>query len=185
RGITAVALASRFWGLGCPKIFHEVATRLIEWEGQALLEILPARIPDLYLGEPLLVVVKSESLDGEVLIQGDRDGTVWRHRVDWPSKTTQEGLHKLWARQQIKALMSSTVDGESVEVRRQQVLQLALRHQLVSAYTSLIAVERQPVRPLSAPLKGGPIPLNLPVGWDAIMSLVLCRRRRPMGHCHC
>ncbi|MCU7916202.1 MAG: hypothetical protein KZQ65_09995, partial [Candidatus Thiodiazotropha sp. (ex Gloverina cf. vestifex)] len=29
RGITAVALASRFWGLGCPKIFHEVATRLL------------------------------------------------------------------------------------------------------------------------------------------------------------
>jgi REP element-mobilizing transposase RayT len=24
----AVALASRFWGLGCPKIFHEVATHL-------------------------------------------------------------------------------------------------------------------------------------------------------------
>ncbi|MCU7827570.1 MAG: marine proteobacterial sortase target protein [Candidatus Thiodiazotropha sp. (ex Myrtea sp. 'scaly one' KF741663)] len=139
----------------------------IEWEGQAPLEILPARIPDLYLGEPLLVVVKSESLDGEMLIQGDRDGTVWRHRVDWPSKKTHEGLHKLWARQQIKSLMSSTVGGESVEVRRQQVLQLALRHQLVSAYTSLIAVERQPVRPLSAPLKGGPVPLNLPVGWDA------------------
>ncbi|MCU7808335.1 MAG: VWA domain-containing protein [Candidatus Thiodiazotropha sp. (ex Semelilucina semeliformis)] len=139
----------------------------IEWEGQAPLEILPARIPDLYLSEPLLVVVKSESLDGEMLIQGDRDGTVWRHRVDWPSKKTHEGLHKLWARQQIKSLMSSTVGGESVEVRRQQVLQLALRHQLVSAYTSLIAVEQQPVRPLSAPLKGGPIPLNLPVGWDA------------------
>ncbi|PUE05156.1 MAG: type I secretion system permease/ATPase [Candidatus Sedimenticola endophacoides] len=27
--VTAVALASRFWGLGCPKIFHEVATLLI------------------------------------------------------------------------------------------------------------------------------------------------------------
>ncbi|PUD98531.1 MAG: hypothetical protein C3L24_12665, partial [Candidatus Sedimenticola endophacoides] len=26
--VTAVALASRFWGLGCPKIFHEVATLL-------------------------------------------------------------------------------------------------------------------------------------------------------------
>ena len=26
--IMAVALASRFWGLGCPKIYHEVATRL-------------------------------------------------------------------------------------------------------------------------------------------------------------
>ena len=28
QGITAVALASRFWGLGCPRIFHEVATHL-------------------------------------------------------------------------------------------------------------------------------------------------------------
>ncbi|MEW7982198.1 MAG: hypothetical protein AB2812_05200, partial [Candidatus Sedimenticola endophacoides] len=27
--VTAVALASRFWGLGCPKIFHEVATHLL------------------------------------------------------------------------------------------------------------------------------------------------------------
>ncbi|MEW7976817.1 MAG: hypothetical protein AB2814_05070, partial [Candidatus Sedimenticola endophacoides] len=28
--VTAVALASRFWGLGCPKIFHEVATLLAD-----------------------------------------------------------------------------------------------------------------------------------------------------------
>ncbi|WP_419630706.1 hypothetical protein, partial [Thiolapillus sp.] len=27
--IMAVALASRFWRLGCPKIYHEVATRLL------------------------------------------------------------------------------------------------------------------------------------------------------------
>ncbi|WP_419653704.1 hypothetical protein [Thiolapillus sp.] len=26
--IMVVALASRFWRLGCPKIYHEVATRL-------------------------------------------------------------------------------------------------------------------------------------------------------------
>ncbi|MGR9099315.1 MAG: hypothetical protein ACU826_01990, partial [Gammaproteobacteria bacterium] len=30
----AVALASRFWRLGCPKIIHEVATRLILFFGQ-------------------------------------------------------------------------------------------------------------------------------------------------------
>ncbi len=27
--IMVVALASRFWRLGCPKIYHEVATRLM------------------------------------------------------------------------------------------------------------------------------------------------------------
>ncbi|MEW8014520.1 MAG: ATP-binding protein, partial [Candidatus Sedimenticola endophacoides] len=31
--VTAVALASRFWGLGCPKIFHEVATLLGKVKG--------------------------------------------------------------------------------------------------------------------------------------------------------
>ncbi|PUE02804.1 MAG: hypothetical protein C3L25_01050 [Candidatus Sedimenticola endophacoides] len=36
--VTAVALASRFWGLGCPKIFHEVATLLLG---------------DLYNGQPI------------------------------------------------------------------------------------------------------------------------------------
>jgi len=30
--LKAVALASRFWGLGCPKIFHEVATLLAGWD---------------------------------------------------------------------------------------------------------------------------------------------------------
>ncbi|OQX31663.1 MAG: oxidoreductase, partial [Candidatus Sedimenticola endophacoides] len=33
--VTAVALASRFWGLGCPKIFHEVATLLYK-DGMAV-----------------------------------------------------------------------------------------------------------------------------------------------------
>jgi hypothetical protein len=27
RGTSVAALASRFWGLGCPKIYHEVAAR--------------------------------------------------------------------------------------------------------------------------------------------------------------
>ncbi|MEW8013817.1 MAG: hypothetical protein AB2807_03215, partial [Candidatus Sedimenticola endophacoides] len=35
--VTAVALASRFWGLGCPKIFHEVATLL--YPREALLDM--------------------------------------------------------------------------------------------------------------------------------------------------
>ncbi|MCU7915753.1 MAG: GNAT family N-acetyltransferase [Candidatus Thiodiazotropha sp. (ex Gloverina cf. vestifex)] len=45
RGVTAVALASRFWGLGCPKIFHEVATRLAglgKGVGSALLQAIEA-----------------------------------------------------------------------------------------------------------------------------------------------
>ncbi|MFC1350379.1 MAG: type IV secretory system conjugative DNA transfer family protein, partial [gamma proteobacterium symbiont of Phacoides pectinatus] len=38
--VTAVALASRFWGLGCPKIFHEVATHLTQPNDKARLRPL-------------------------------------------------------------------------------------------------------------------------------------------------
>ncbi|WP_419586346.1 hypothetical protein [Thiolapillus sp.] len=38
----AVALASRFWRLGCPKIYHEVATRLSENPPEKDKDTLPA-----------------------------------------------------------------------------------------------------------------------------------------------
>ena len=139
----------------------------IDWQGGAPLEILPTRIPDLYLGEPLMVLVKSDNLSGQLVVQGDRDGTAWRHAVDLTSRQNHEGLHKFWAHQKIQGLMSAASGEISTDIRRQRVLELALDHQLVSPYTSLIAVERQPVRPLSAKLKGGAIPVNLPAGWDA------------------
>ena len=63
--------------------------------------------------------------------------------------------------------MAQSLDGEASQARRQAVIQIALEHQLVSPYTSLIAVEQTPARPATAPLKGGPVPLNLPAGWSA------------------
>ncbi|WP_419586287.1 hypothetical protein [Thiolapillus sp.] len=33
-----VALASRFWRLGCPKIYHEVATRLLPSDAEGFAE---------------------------------------------------------------------------------------------------------------------------------------------------
>ncbi|MCU7916132.1 MAG: methylated-DNA--[protein]-cysteine S-methyltransferase [Candidatus Thiodiazotropha sp. (ex Gloverina cf. vestifex)] len=67
RGITAVALASRFWGLGCPKIFHEVATRLRETPG--LNQVLQS-IKD-YLAD----AKRPFNLDLHL------DGTPFQHRV--------------------------------------------------------------------------------------------------------
>ena len=48
---------------------------------------------------------------------------------------------------------------------RQAVIATALRHSLVSRYTSLIAVSKARVRPAEAALVQGKVPLNLPAGW--------------------
>lgn len=135
--------------------------------GQPVLATLPARIPDLYLDEPLVLALKGERIEGELVIGGERDGTQWRHRIALPETASTGDLHRFWARRRIRELMSLPTGGEASVSRRQAVLQLALTHQLVSPYTSLIAVEQTPARPASSNLQGGPIALNLPQGWDA------------------
>jgi Ca-activated chloride channel family protein len=139
----------------------------LEWQAESPMEILPSRIPDLYLGEPLMLALKSDELTGELMIEGDRDGTPWRQTINLISKPSHDGLHKYWAKQKIQGLMSAATDEITAETKRERVLELALNHQLVSAYTSLIAVEKQPSRPPESLLKGGQVPLNLPAGWDA------------------
>jgi Ca-activated chloride channel family protein len=54
----------------------------------------------------------------------------------------ERGIHRLWARRKIEALMDRMVLGQSEEELRPEVTQLALDHHLLSRYTSLIAVDR-------------------------------------------
>ncbi|MCU7915338.1 MAG: FliM/FliN family flagellar motor C-terminal domain-containing protein, partial [Candidatus Thiodiazotropha sp. (ex Gloverina cf. vestifex)] len=77
RGITAVALASRFWGLGCPKIFHEVATRLIiPFEMPSEVEVEAAEVP----------VFKARL--------GVADGNYSLKVSEWLQKSKRKGLHE-------------------------------------------------------------------------------------------
>jgi Ca-activated chloride channel family protein len=141
--------------------------RLTRQDGEPPLAVLPSRLPDLYLGEPLLLALKSSRLDGDLIVEGERDGTPWRHTVALTQGGERKGLHRLWARRRIQQLMGLQAAESSPEQRKQAVTELALKHQLVSRYTSLVAVEQIPARPATEPLKGGMMPVNLPQGWDA------------------
>ncbi|MEJ2692508.1 MAG: marine proteobacterial sortase target protein, partial [Candidatus Thiodiazotropha sp.] len=140
--------------------------RLTRQDGQPL-AVLPGRLPDLYLGEPLMLALKSPRLEGDLVIEGQRESTPWRHSIALGQGSERPELHRLWARRRIHELMGQAAKESKPEQRRQAVTELALEHQLVSAYTSLVAVEQTPVRPVNEPLKGGMMPLNLPQGWEA------------------
>ena len=49
---------------------------------------------------------------------------------------------------------------------RTAVLDVALRHHLVSRFTSLVAVDVRPVRPADAALPSHVLKTNLPHGWE-------------------
>jgi Ca-activated chloride channel family protein len=76
------------------------------------------------------------------------------------------GLAVHWTRAKIAFLMDQRRAGAPEAAVRDAVLDLALRHHLVSAYTSLVAVDVTPARPDGAPLASHALETNLPAGWQ-------------------
>ncbi len=124
----------------------------IHWPGIA--EMYPSRLPDLYVGEPLRVVAKLSARSGRIEARGQSRQQTWRDAVDLAlaKNVDGRGVARLWARARITELDDQLRDGAREEDVRTQILDVALRHGLVSRYTSLVAVDRTPVRPADADL---------------------------------
>lgn len=129
-------------------------------------EMFPARIPDLYEGEPVVAVLKGASLPDSITIHGMIGASPWTTSIMLKHRDSREGLSVYWARQKIAALMDQQRDGRDATAMRQAVLDVALAHHLVSAYTSLVAVDVTPVRPLDKALQSHAMKTNLPDGQD-------------------
>ncbi len=139
----------------------------IDWPDDPTVEMWPARIPDLYQGEPILVALKMTRSLPRISLTGRVAGTAWQQQVTLRGGALQSGVHQLWARRKIDSLLDRKAQGAAESEIRQAVLAVALPHQLVSRYTSLVAVDRTPSRPLEQGLENKAVPTNLPQGWSA------------------
>ncbi|HVS33631.1 MAG TPA: hypothetical protein VMS98_19510, partial [Thermoanaerobaculia bacterium] len=68
----------------------------------------------------------------------------WSRQLTLPPASGQRGIAKLWARQKIESTMDRLSEGAEQAVVRGEVVDVAMRHHLVSQYTSLVAVDRTP-----------------------------------------
>ncbi len=107
-------------------------------------ESWPARVPDLYAGEPLVVAVKLHDPAAKITVRGSIGDEPWLKELAIPAPLDDAGIGKLWARQKIESLMDSLSEGNEPNVVRADVVQVALEHHLVSQYTSLVAVDTTP-----------------------------------------
>ncbi len=126
-------------------------------------EVWPERIPDLYLGEPLVVTARSKAPLPALALSGRIDARSWNPSPAEVSSSEQRGIAQLWARQKIESLVDSVVLGGDETQIRPIVLDLALRHHLVSRYTSLVAVDLTPAGSHSQ-CESRTIPVNSPDG---------------------
>ena len=155
------------------KIAHPMSTDLaIDIDGGILAE--PIDMPrDLYAGEPLILAARFTELPRSITVSGvaglGRSARRWRIPVDIAA-AQGSGLHVLWARGRIETLSDAIRRARHTatpqDELRQNAVTLALDHHLVSAYTSLVAVDLTPVRPAGTPMQHGEVPANLPAGWE-------------------
>ena len=129
----------------------------IEMEPGIQAEIWPQRLPDLYADQPLVVAMKLDRLPKSITLHGHQPDA-WQQVLPLPEVQDNPGTAKLWAQRKIDSLMDRRLQGEAEEEIRAAVLEVALRHQLMSRYTSFIAIEQIPVRSEEDPLMSQDIP---------------------------
>ncbi len=129
----------------------------------------PQRLPDLYPGEPLVVAARADSglLGGTVSVSGRREGQDWFRDLALQRDKSHPGIATVWAREKIAALEDQRVLGRDEAEVRAEALPVALAHQLVSRYTSFVAVEQQPSRLEHEALKRKSVPNLRPKGQTA------------------
>ena len=140
----------------------------LRFDGAQPLEAVPA-IGDLYAGEPIVIRTRFGRAPQAAMLSGRRGAATWPMRVE-PASAQAAGLPALWARAEVEtltdAVRGSRMSGQSIDTLKARIVELGLAHQLVTPYTSLVAVDVTPVRPADAALQGGKVPTRLPAGWE-------------------
>lgn len=141
--------------------------------GQA--QTFPARIPDLYVGDPVVIAVKTPDAAGIARLRGDGPNGPFEVEIPLDQAADRAGVARLWARKHIAKLEAERVGRfarahGAVDLDK-QILKTALEYHVTSRMTSLVAIDDAPARPTSQRLDSIEIAANLPKGWDPAMFL--------------
>jgi len=152
----------------------------IRWPDGTPVETFPAKVPDLYLGEPLVVSAAATAPLGTIVVSGLRGNQPWSVALTPAIDSEHAGVGALWARAKIASLMDALARGADVNDIRPRVVQVALEHHLVSAYTSLVAVDVTPTGPVD-PVRMAMVGSTLPAGMSLPQTDTPARWQFAMG----
>jgi len=139
----------------------------IQWPDGISAKSYPETVPDLYAGEPISIRAQLSHAVREsdlVMIRGNSAAGTWEAELPIETASTSPGVAALWARARIEDLLDRRRRGADEDSTRNSVIETALAHHLVSRYTSLVAVDKTPARPMSAALNKEQVPGLLPYG---------------------
>ncbi len=140
----------------------------IDWQGLAVRDVYPARVPDLYAGQPVVLLGRfTKPGSGTVRLQGTQGSgaVVYSHKVTFPAgKTGPDQIASLWARTAIEKMMNQReADRSKSQALEKEVTNLALAYRLMTQFTSFVAVEEQ-IRNIDGKPRTVQVPVEMPEG---------------------
>ncbi len=176
KGLTVYATTREDPTVAVNKFFRLIDHSLLEdvridWGGLDVIETYPKTIPDLFASRPLVVHGRYKKAGkGTITIRG------WKgeKRLELPLEVSlperdgeRQMMGKLWARAKIDDLERDLWAGEKTQTV-DAITKLGLDFHLVTAYTSLVAVDRS--KRVSGELLSMVQPVEVPEGVDAGMA---------------
>ena len=152
-------------------LFHKLERPAITdleavWPAGVDSESWPNPLPDVYLGEPVVIAARASSLAGALTLRGRIDGRPWETTVDLGAAAPGTGIAKLWARRKIAELEGRRYGAANAELFDREILATARDHGLVSRLTSMVAVDVTPSRQVATVATQAYVPVDLPAGWE-------------------
>jgi len=121
----------------------------IDWGKLEVTELYPAKIPDLWAGQPIRIHGRYTKGGTEtIVVRGQLKNRTFEQSVpvNLPQNAASHAaMATVWARQKVRSLMNQMVkDGQTQELIK-QITQLGLTFRLMTKWTSFVAVEEKVV----------------------------------------
>lgn len=132
----------------------------------------PQLCPDVFVDRPLQVVAKMPAgFDGTLELSGNVAGgsVAYKFPLGAAARTRHDGITTLFGRAVVNDLMYQrlrTSDAAELQILRDKVVHAGLDYQLVTEFTSRVAVEEQITRAADGRLARVDVPTILPRGWN-------------------
>ena len=136
----------------------------IDWGNLPVTDLYPQRVPDLFAAKALVLAGRyTGPARGVIRLSGKLAGREWSRRilVDLPAEEPRHDvLASLWARRRIEDLLDGQRTGPAT---REAVTELGLEYQLMTPFTSFVAVEEMTVQEGGQPRRID-VPVEMPEG---------------------
>ena len=126
------------------RIAHPALTDIrVDWGAMQVADVFPREVPDLFAGRPVILTGRNAGpLGSRIRISGRAGGRVMQFEIPAASagNAAREAIPRVWANMKIADLDDESVYSSDTQIA-EQIRQLALDYNLMSAFTAFIAVD--------------------------------------------